>query len=77
MNTLPPATFAAYRDHGNPQIRIREAIAGASRVLDELARAGLELDQVTRTLEYEGVKSFAASFESLLKVIEQKAAVLV
>jgi transaldolase len=77
VNTLPPATFAAYRDHGNPQIRIREAIAGASRVLDELARAGLELDQVTRTLEYEGVKSFAASFESLLKVIEQKAAVLV
>jgi len=77
VNTLPPATFAAYRDHGNPQIRIREAIAGASRVLDELARAGLDLDQVTRTLEYEGVKSFAASFESLLKVIEQKAAVLV
>ena len=46
-------------------------------MLTGLARAGVDLDEVTRTLEVEGVKSFAASFESLLKVIEQKAAVLV
>jgi transaldolase len=77
VNTLPPATFAAYRDHGHPEIRIREAIEGANRVLSELARTGVDLDQVTRTLEIEGVKSFADSFDSLLKVIEQKAAVLV
>jgi hypothetical protein len=37
----------------------------------------VDLDQVTHTLEVEGVKAFAASFDSLLKVIEQKAAVLV
>ncbi len=77
VNTLPPATFAAYRDHGKPANRIREAIAGAGRVLNELAARGVNLDQVTETLEVEGVRSFAASFDSLLKVIEQKAAVLV
>lgn len=77
VNTLPPATFAAYRDHGKPVIRIREAMAAADEVMDELARKGVDLAEVTRTLEIEGVKSFAASFDSLLKVIEQKAAVLV
>lgn len=77
VNTLPPATFAAYRDHGKPALRIREAIEGASKVMSELAARGVDLNQVTETLEIEGVKSFAASFESLLKVIEQKAAVLV
>jgi transaldolase len=77
VNTLPPATFAAYKDHGKPVIRIREAMAAADKVMSELARKGVDLGEVTRTLEIEGVKSFAASFESLLKVIEQKAAVLV
>jgi transaldolase len=77
VNTLPPATFAAYRDHGKPAIRIRAAIEGANKVLSDLAARGVDLDQVTHTLEIEGVKSFAASFDSLLKVIEQKAAVLV
>ncbi len=77
VNTLPPATFAAYRDHGKPELRIRQAIEGANKVLGELAAKGVSLDQVTHTLEVEGVKSFAGSFESLLKVIEQKAAVLV
>jgi len=77
VNTLPPATFAAYRDHGRPELRIRAAIEASGKVLNDLARAGVDLDQVTRTLEIEGVKSFAASFDSLLKVIEQKAAVLV
>lgn len=77
VNTLPPATFAAYRDHGRPAIRIREAMAVADGVLAELATRGVDLAQVTHLLEVDGVKSFAASFDSLLKVIEQKAAVLV
>ena len=77
VNTLPPATFAAYRDHGKPAVRIRDAIAQSATVLAELARGGVDLDEVTRALETEGVKAFAASFDSLLRVIEQKAAVLV
>jgi transaldolase len=77
VNTLPPATFAAYRDHGRPQVRIREGIASSAAVLDEVARSGVDLAEVTRALETEGVQAFAASFQSLLRVIEQKAAALV
>ena len=77
VNTLPPATFAAYRDHGQPARRIHEAIAAAPAVLADLARQGINLDHVTPILESEGVTSFAASFASLLAVIEKKAAVLV
>ena len=77
VNTLPPATFAAYRDHGRPLARIRDGMAAASVTLRLLADLGISLDEVTRTLETEGVASFAGSFDSLLKVIEQKAAALV
>ncbi|HMV33119.1 MAG TPA: transaldolase [Gemmatimonadales bacterium] len=77
VNTLPPATFAAYRDHGQPARRIHEAVAAAPAVLADLARQGINLDHITPILESEGVTSFAASFASLLAVIEKKAAVLV
>jgi transaldolase len=77
VNTLPPATFAAYRDHGKPMLRMPEGIAAAGPILRELAQLGIDLDAITEALEVEGVASFAASFESLLKVIEQKAAALV
>ncbi len=77
VNTLPPATFAAYRDHGVPALRIQAGILEAARTLRLIEDLGIHLDDITRTLETEGVKSFAASFDSLLKVIEQKAAALV
>ncbi|MBK6422475.1 MAG: transaldolase [Gemmatimonadetes bacterium] len=77
VNTLPPATFAAYRDHGQPARRIHEAVATAPAVLADLARQGINLEHITPILESEGVSSFAASFASLLAVIEKKAAVLV
>jgi transaldolase len=77
VNTLPPATFAAYRDHGQPARRIAEGVAEAGTTLGHLAALGIQLDEITRTLEIEGVKSFAASFESLMAVIEKKAAALV
>lgn len=77
VNTLPPATFAAYRDHGRPALRIADGILSAGPVLRQLAELGVDLNQITRTLEIEGVQSFAGSFESLLRVIEQKAAALV
>lgn len=77
VNTLPPATFAAYRDHGRPTPRIAEGIVEAGTTLRELAALGIQLDEITRALEVEGVKSFAASFESLMGVIEKKATALV
>lgn len=76
VNTLPPATFAAYRDHGQPAVRIREGMARAPEQLAGLAASGVDLAAITATLEREGVASFAASYASLLAGIEIKAGAL-
>ena len=76
VNTLPPETFAAYRDHGAPEVRIAQAAATAPARLAALARAGIDLEAVTRDLESEGVEKFAASFRSLLNGIDAKAGAL-
>ena len=77
VNTLPPATFEAYKDHGKPVIRIREGIDAAPAQLAALKQAGIDLDEVTKTLEVEGVANFAKSYAELLAVIEHKAGALV
>ena len=76
VNTLPPETFAAYRDHGHPAVRIRETIARGPAELKALAAAGIDLATVTRELEEDGVAKFAASYRSLLAGIEAKAGAL-
>jgi transaldolase len=72
VNTLPPETLAAYRDHGQPAVRIREGMTSAAARLAALAAAGIDLEAVTRELEAEGVEKFAASFRSLLHGIDMK-----
>jgi transaldolase len=66
INTMPPATLAAFRDHG----RVADALTGsapeASAALDELAAAGVDLDAVTARLLDEGVAAFADSMRDLL-----------
>ena len=76
VNTLPPETFDAYRDHGNPVIRIQESVAAAPAQLDALAEAGIDLKTVTRELEAEGVAKFAASYAAVLAGIDTKAGAL-
>lgn len=76
VNTLPPATMDAYRDHGQPAHRIQEGVARASEQLEALAEAGVDLGAITADLEREGVASFAASYASLLAGIEAKAGAL-
>jgi len=76
VNTLPPATFDAYRDHGQPAIRIGAGVARAPGQLRALAAAGIDLAAITQTLEVEGVKSFATSYADLLAGIEAKAGAL-
>jgi transaldolase len=76
VNTLPPATLEAYRDHGRPEIRINQGIARADAQLAALAQAGIDLARITGELETEGVASFAASYDSLLAGIESKAGAL-
>ncbi|HUR94218.1 MAG TPA: transaldolase [Gemmatimonadales bacterium] len=77
VNTLPPETFAAYRDHGRPVVRIHEGTAAAPAQLAALAALGIDLAAITRELEADGVAKFAASYASLLGGIEAKAEALV
>jgi len=72
VNTIPPETLEAYRDHGEPAVRIGDAIREAPRHMADLERTGIDLDAITRELEDEGVAKFAASHRSLLTGIEGK-----
>jgi transaldolase len=76
VNTLPPETFEAYRDHGQPQIRIHDSIAAAPGQLDTLKAAGIDLKTITRELEEEGVAKFAASHAAVLAGIDAKTGAL-
>jgi transaldolase len=76
VNTVPPETLDAYRDHGRPAVRIDEAIAAAPAQLTALRNAGIDLSAVTRELEEDGVAKFAASYASVLSGIEAKAGTL-
>jgi transaldolase len=77
VNTVPPETLEAYRDHGDPAIRIDEGVAAAPAQLEALARAGVDMVAVTRELETDGVEKFAASYRSLLAAIDEKIGQLV
>lgn len=72
VNTLPPDTIDAYRDHGDPAVRIRDDLTGARERLAALAEVGVDLAAVTRELEEEGVRKFAASYDELLEAIDAK-----
>jgi transaldolase len=76
VNTVPPETLDAYRDHGQPALRIDEAIAAAPARLEALDRAGIDLRAITRELEDEGVAKFAASHAAVLSGIDAKAGTL-
>jgi transaldolase len=72
VDTMPEETILAYQDHGDPQVRLDKGLDEARRVLDELARAGVDYDDVTETLEREGVEKFSASFQELLQALRAK-----
>ena len=72
VNTMPPATYDAYRDHGEPAVRVRAGLDEAEETLARLDGLGISLADVTRTLEEEGVEKFVAAFQSLLSTIQEK-----
>jgi transaldolase len=72
VDTMPPATLVAYKDHGNPEPRLERDLDDARRVMDQLAEAGISMDAVTKKLEEDGVASFAKSFDSLIAVVERR-----
>ncbi len=72
VNTMPPATIDAYRDHGQVGNTLESDLGSAIFILEELARLGIDLEQVGESLQIEGVNAFASSFLHLMETIEQK-----
>ena len=71
VNTMPPATIEAFRDHGQLRNSLNEDVAGGQKVMDDLARAGISIKEVTDKLTEDGVKLFADAFGKLLSAVEK------
>jgi len=71
VNTMPPATIDAFRDHGRVRNSLTEDVAGAQNVMDNLARSGISMKEVTTKLTEDGVKLFADAFNKLLAAVEK------
>jgi len=71
VNTMPPATIDAFRDHGKLRNSLTEDVAGAQKVMDDLAKAGISIKDVTTKLTDDGVKLFADAFHKLLAAVEK------
>jgi transaldolase len=69
VNTMPPATVDAFRDHGRLRNSLTEDIPGAQKVMDDLAKAGISMKEVTDKLTNDGVKLFADAFDKLLAAV--------
>jgi len=77
VNTLPDQTLEAFEDHGTVARTIDADLGEAHRVMDQLAEIGIDMDDVTDTLESEGVAAFEKSFVELLDALGEKAKRLV
>jgi transaldolase/glucose-6-phosphate isomerase len=74
INTVPPATLDAFRDHGTPRDSLEENIEDAKHVLAELERSGISLDAITAALVKDGVKQFADAADKLYGAVAHKRA---
>ena len=77
VNTMPKETIGAFQDHGEVRPTLEQGLDEARMLLDELAQAGIDYDDVTRVLEEEGVQKFSDSFDDLLEGIRAKRGQLV
>ena len=71
VNTMPPATVDAFRDHGRLRNSLTEDIDGAQKVMDDLAKSSISIKEATTKLTQDGVKLFADAFNKLLAVVEK------
>ena len=72
VNTIPPATFDAFRDHGRPRASLEEDLESAADTMSTLAEVGISMKEVTDKLLVEGVQLFSDAFEKLLKAVEKQ-----
>jgi transaldolase len=72
VNTMPEETIEAFQDHGNVAVTLTQDVDAARKLFDDLRAAGIDYDDVTDTLEREGVQKFSDSFSELMGGIKEK-----
>ena len=72
VNTVPPATYDAFRDHGTAKLTIMDNMADVDGILDQLASLGVSLEDVTKKLEREGIEQFQTAFNAMMNTINEK-----
>jgi transaldolase len=72
VNTMPEETIRAFQDHGRVEVTLTKEVDAARKLFADLVAAGIDYDDVTETLEREGVQKFIDSFEELLDGIRAK-----
>ena len=72
VNTLPPQTLVAFKDHGKARLTLNKHIETARKVITELELLNVSMQDVTAALEEEGVKSFSDAFEAMIRTIEER-----
>src|SRR5712691_9675113 len=72
VNTIPPATMDAFRDHGRLRPGLEEDVAGAQAVMEALAGAGISIDDITARLVEDGVRLFADAADQLYASVQKK-----
>jgi len=71
INTIPPDTLNAYRDHGKPKASIEFDIHQAEWIMDELPELGIDIDKITQQLENDGVDKFIKQYELIIESIRK------
>jgi len=72
VNTIPPATIDAFRDHGHARQSLTEDVESAKETMETLAKVGISIDQITSKLTEDGVRLFEEAFDKLLQAVEKR-----
>ncbi|MCB0284114.1 MAG: transaldolase [Calditrichaeota bacterium] len=72
VNTLPPATYNQFKDHGTVTVTIENDIKGAENYFEDLKAAGIDFNAITEKLQVDGVDLFSKSYHSLLNSLQEK-----
>ena len=71
VDTIPPATLDAFRDHGKPRNSLTENVEAAHRTMETAAKVGISMKEVTDKLTDDGVRLFSEAFDKLLAAVEK------
>ncbi len=77
VNTIPPSTLEAFRDHGHPRASLEEGLSAAHKTMETLEQAGISMKQVTDELLVQAVRLFSEPFDKLLNAVDAKCKVAV